>query len=130
MLIPVGIGLATEVSLWFLFIWAPWLILLVIGFIWLANTFTIEGREYRRDILPIEQAYSKLAAHRKKQYRKLIKEAYRNAQEDKSNRDILSLFQEVAELDGTNHGDFVKDELATIRRTKAELKKWEQDFES
>lgn len=128
-----GIALAVEVSLWFLLLPIVCIAFSVLLLVGACSRYKMKGVTYSYNVLPVEQAYAKLAPKRKRQYKTLVKESYRNAVEGKSNRKIIELLETYAHLDYKDDerlSKFVDDELEIARKVAKEMKEMERQLES
>jgi hypothetical protein len=92
--------------------------------IWRLKSYTLQGSEYNGKVLPVEEAYAKMPKARRKQYKKFVEQAYRNAVKYKSNAEIKELFEAfAAEEQMEDYSQEIRNELEIARDYKDAMRK-------
>ena len=127
---PFTIGLGINASAFFFLAFTFHIIGAVLIVVWLLNSYSMRGRKYSNDVLPVEAAYDRLSPSRKAQYKHLVEQAYKNSISGKSNRKIVELFEQYAEIDDTAGAKFIESELRLAKQVKADMLEVERQLES
>lgn len=128
-ILPFSIGLAINVSVFFYLATLACVIGGVLVLAWLLNGYKIRARKYVNEVLPVESAYDRLSPSRKQQFKNLVEQGYKNAVAGKSNRKIIELFEQYAEIDDTSQAKFIESELRLAKQVKADMLELERQLE-
>lgn len=127
---PFTIALGINASAFFFLAFTFHVVGAILIVVWLMNSYSMRGRKYTNDVLPVEASYDRLSPARKVQYKHLVEQAYKNSISGKSNRKIVELFEQYAEIDDTAGAKFIESELRLAKQVKADMLEVERRLES